>query len=330
MVRVNPEAYAGAKHALAHVLRVERHASLLVLTDEDASTVGWTFYEAARELGLAPCLTIMPPTGEGDGEPPALAAASLAGCDVFVVATSLRSKSMSHTRARRAACAAGARGVTLPGMNEELLSRPAVRADYEAIAAATEALASRLNGTKRVRVRTPAGTDVTFDVEGGVWFAERGLCDIAGGFGNLPGGEVSLAPASADGVLVVDASISVVGKVSTPLTLELAHGRLMGASGEGAEALLSFLRRFGPEAMNVAEIGIGMNPAARISGHVLEDEKVLGTVHVGFGDNSNMGGVPAGTVVSADVHIDGVVAAPVTMEADGVSVDPRTFFCLTE
>ncbi len=329
MVRMLSEAKAGAAHAWAHVLCVEDHEALIVLTDEDAASVGWVFYHAAQDMGFRPLFAVMPPTGDGDGEPPSVAARALAACDVFVIATSPRSKSMSHTRARRAACEAGARGVTLPGMTEDMLARLAVRADYRAVAAATEALASRLNGTRQVRVRTPVGTDLTFLVEGGVWFAERGLCDRRGGFGNLPGGEVSVAPASADGVLVVDASISVVGTPVSPLTLEIEGGRLRTARGPGAEELLAFLGRYGPAAMNVAEIGIGMNPAARLSGHVLEDEKVLGTIHVGFGDNSNMGGIPAGKVVAADVHIDGVVNAPVTLEADGAKVTPQAFFVAT-
>ncbi len=36
---------------------------------------------------------------------------------------------------------------------------------------------------------------------------------------------------------------------------------------------------------NIAEIGLGTNPVAKIIGNVLEDEKVHGTCHVALGDN---------------------------------------------
>ena len=56
---------------------------------------------------------------------------------------------------------------------------------------------------------------------------------------------------------------------------------------------------------NVAEIGVGTNPMARLSGNVLEDEKVLGTVHVAFGSNTSFGGS-----VDAELHLDGIIKYP--------------------
>jgi leucyl aminopeptidase (aminopeptidase T) len=67
----------------------------------------------------------------------------------------------------------------------------------------------------------------------------------------------------------------------------------------------------GRNGLNVAEFGIGINPRAKITGNVLEDEKVLGTIHIAFGDNSGFGGrikVPShqdGIVKNPDVWLDG-------------------------
>ncbi len=67
-------------------------------------------------------------------------------------------------------------------------------------------------------------------------------------------------------------------------------------------------------ASNVAEIGIGVNPKAKLCGNILEDEKVLGTCHVAFGSNINFGGS-----VDAKVHLDGIIKNP-TVLVDGGAV----------
>lgn len=41
---------------------------------------------------------------------------------------------------------------------------------------------------------------------------------------------------------------------------------------------------------NIAELGVGTNPLATRPDNILESEKILGTVHMAFGDNSSFGG----------------------------------------
>ena len=62
---------------------------------------------------------------------------------------------------------------------------------------------------------------------------------------------------------------------------------------------------------NLAELGIGTSDRAKLTGNVLEDEKILGTVHVAFGASAAIGGT-----VSVPVHLDGVVLEP-SLEVDG-------------
>lgn len=70
----------------------------------------------------------------------------------------------------------------------------------------------------------------------------------------------------------------------------------------------------GSLAFNVAELGIGTNDRARITGNVLEDEKAIGTAHIAFGDNKSMGGT-----VRVASHLDGVILSP-TVLIDGKPV----------
>jgi leucyl aminopeptidase (aminopeptidase T) len=65
------------------------------------------------------------------------------------------------------------------------------------------------------------------------------------------------------------------------------------------------LEPHGREAYNIAELGIGTNDKAIISGKILEDEKILGTVHLALGDNKSMGGA-----VGVSSHLDGLILKP--------------------
>ena len=314
-----------AKSVWSAVLHVAANEKLLVITDDQAAASGAAFYQGARELGLQVVHVIMPPRLKGTPDVSVLGELVFRKCDVYIAITSAGTRSITHSRARQEASNAGARGLTLPSVTEEMLLRDAVAADYEAIARGTERLASALNGTGTLRVTSEGGTDLMLDVHGGEWFPERGLCDRPGDFSNLPGGEVSIAPVNAEGMLVVDGSINPLGRLESPLEIVIKERRIVSIKGNRAQELISFLEGFGPDAFNVAEIGIGMNPMARLCGTVLEDEKILGTIHIGVGDNSHMGGKSLGRIVAVDMHIDGVVVSNPKLYADGSVIDPRNF-----
>ncbi|MFQ5800487.1 MAG: aminopeptidase, partial [Candidatus Hydrothermarchaeales archaeon] len=93
------------------------------------------------------------------------------------------------------------------------------------------------------------------------------------------------------------------------------------ATYTGYEGLSKIFRDI-KNASNVAEIGIGVNPKARLTGNVLEDEKVLGTAHVAFGNNVNFGGK-----INAKVHIDGIIKEP-TISVDGKGIAEKGFLLL--
>lgn len=314
-----------ARSIWVSVLQVRADERLAVVTDDEVAALGSAFYRAGSDVGCEIVHVIMPRLVKGAAEPVGLAGLALRECEAYVAITSAGSRSITHSRARHEASRGGARGLTLPRMTKEMLMRDAVAANYHEIALGTEALAAALNGSDSLRVTSKGGTDLMLDVHGGEWFAERGLCERPGDFSNLPGGEVSIAPVDAEGVVVVDGSITPFGQLESPLEIVIEQRRIVSIQGDRAQELSSFLEKYGPGGFNVAEIGIGMNPMARPCGRVLEDEKVLGTIHIGVGDNSHMGGKSVGEVVAVDVHIDGVVVSDPKLCADGSVINPREF-----
>jgi leucyl aminopeptidase (aminopeptidase T) len=218
------------------------------------------------------------------------------------------------------ALATGAR-IAFGGHMDRSMLEHEMAADYGAVRELTARLAARLSGCKSVRVTTPGGTDCTFDVTGRVWKLDDGVLDQPGAFGNLPAGEIFISPLAtgADGVCVIDRSIALegVGLVDEPIHMTFERGRIVEiAGGRAAAAARSAIAAAGAGADVVAELGIGTNAGARITGSVLTDEKVLGTAHVAFGDNAS----PSyGGDNHAAIHVDGIMA-DATIEADGAVV----------
>ena len=209
-------------------------------------------------------------------------------------------------------------GFVTPELLEGELSQPA--ADLEAPA---RRLLAELEGSKRIRIRGRAGTDLTLDIEGRSWLTDAlGLEDR--GFANYPGGEVFVAPLrhGADGVLVADLTVpyTVEGLVDEPVTLRFEAGRVVEISGGRAGQMLrELISDAGEGADVIAELGIGLNPAVKPRGHVMLDEKAANTAHVAIGRNTGAYGGDN----DAAIHVDCIFSAP-EVEADGRSVDLPT------
>lgn len=299
--------------ALQTCLAVKAGEQVLVVTDEPLQEIGESFYQAAKDAGAEALLLYMLPRANHGQEPPEAVAQAMKVAQVVVIPTS---KSLSHTQARREACRAGARIATLPDATVDMLVRT-LEVDYEKMAAECRHYAQILTEGSRVELYTPAGTELTFSLTGRQGYPDTGLYAAPGSFGNLPAGEASIAPVeeTAEGILVVDAALAGWGVLEEPLRLQVRKGEVVEVAGGRAAAWLEkIFHRYGPAARNIAELGIGLNPRAQITGRVLEDEKVRGTVHIALGDNMSMGGR-----IEAPSHLDGVLLKP-TLIIDGQTV----------
>ncbi len=259
-----------------------------------------------------------PMTGRSGAEPPPEVAELMRGFNVVVAITTY---SISHTRAREEACRAGARIASMPGFTAEMFEPEGpMSADYMEIRRVSERIASWLRGRELVEVETDYGTKLRLSVKGRPWGIDDGLYLKPGDWGNLPAGEVYVAPieGSAEGVLVVPKGWH--PGLKEDMALHISKGLVVRVEGGGEvgdyyRELLG-LKPFRDEEVfrarrNVAELGIGTNPRARRPDNVLEAEKIKGTIHVAVGDNSHLGGR-----VEADLHEDFLQPKP-TVVVDG-------------
>jgi leucyl aminopeptidase (aminopeptidase T) len=298
--------------AVKDCLKLQGSESLLVVTDTELVEIGRALVEAGRSLGANAVIMEIQPLSRNGEEPPVMVSEAMKNADAVVCPTS---KSLTHTAARRNACAAGSRVATMPGITMDTMVR-GLSADYYAIAERTVRITELLDAASEARVTTAAGTDITLPIGGIDAIASTGLIHDPGSFGNLPSGESYMMPVEeeSNGVFVVDGSMAGVGDLGgkTPITIKVEKGYAVSITGgPEADLLKSKLEPLGKKAFNVAELGVGTNDAARIIGNILEDEKVMGTVHIALGNNMSMGGT-----MDVPIHLDGIIKDP-TLEIDG-------------
>ena len=242
-------------------------------------------------------------------EPPVAVAAAMLAADIVIAPTI---QSISHTEARRAATEAGVRIASMPGVTGEMLAR-VMGADLRLLRKRGTSVGRALGAGAEARITCARGSDLRLGLEDRTAIVDAGALNMRGAFGNIPCGEAFIAPleGTGEGTLLVDGSIAGVGRVGEPVELTVSGGHLTEASGHDGARLMELLVEHGSEATSVAELGIGTNESALLTGNILEDEKILGTAHVAFGASAAIGGT-----VQVPVHLDCVVLRP-TVEIDG-------------
>lgn len=290
--------------ALRDCMGLKPEETLLIVTDEVKREIGLALHEAGKELCKESMLVEIQSREINGQEPPKAVAEMMKMVDVVVCPTA---KSLTHTDARRDAVKLGVRVGTMPGITIDAMAR-CLSADYDKIIDLTMFIARKLEGVANIRVVTGKGTDITMPVKGRNILPSTGVLKNKGESGNLPSGEVYLAPweDQSNGVVVIDGSMAGVGMIEEPIVIEVVNGYAEKVTG-GKEAarLVELFEKAGRESRAVAEFGMGTNYKAMLTGMILEDEKVFGTIHIAFGNNITMGGR-----IAVNSHMDGLVTAP--------------------
>lgn len=230
------------------------------------------------------------------------------------------------------------RGAWTPGITPDMMNRTAA-IDYKELGERCKKLGEVFEGAVKVFVTAPGGTDIMIPINCRKLMADDGNFTKPGTGGNIPAGEVFISPVvgGSEGVIVYDGSMTFADGDSileTPITCKLENGFVKEIDG-GAEAkrLLKTITEaeqravqyekekklpegqgavYKKNARNIGELGIGLNPAAQITGNMLEDEKAFHTCHFAIGENYD-------NDAPSLIHLDGVVRDPtITLEyADG-------------
>ncbi|KON31000.1 hypothetical protein AC482_02325 [miscellaneous Crenarchaeota group-15 archaeon DG-45] len=315
------EMMRGARKIVEECAGVKAGEDVVISTDANKMRVAEALAAAALSAGGIPTIVAIPPSVQGvhGAQPPAPVVAACREADVFLMPTTW---SQTHTDARIEAMKNGARGSTLCEVTEDCLCVGGILADFEECDRLGRRLGARLSEAAEMRIRTPRGTDVRGEGAGRPVQYETGLFREPGRFAALPDSEINISPVegTAEGRAVIDVRIMQVGVTrAEPVTLIIEEGEVRkiegGAAAERFRQILEGLED--RAAYNLAEFGVGLNPACREYATNLEDLGRLGHFHLGIGSSYAIGGK-----VRAPSHID-AIGRDAVIEFDGELVYDR-------
>ncbi len=284
---------------------VKRGERALIVTDTGfPGHLPDVFALTLTTLGAEPILARMLAREHNGAEPPAPIAAAMKEVDVVF---ELSSVFVHHSQARQEANRKGVRYLYLGGITDDLLAGPgAMAADFEAIAPLVERIARLITTADEIALTAPGGTRFRASLHGREGRALSGLARTPGSFGAPPDIEAGVIPVegTGDGTIVADAYAVEIGLLSNPIQLDVEKGRVRTIRGAGTEA--ERLRRLldsvdNPDAYQIAEIGIGLNPCAEMIDNILSAEGKAGTAHIALGSTP---GDRDARLTRAGIHLD--------------------------
>ena len=283
-----------AKSAMTYVMDVNEKDAVLVVTDEARKSIGEAFAEAAKQLGCTVDFYLLPEDQRPLSEVPQEMKQMLEGKTVVINAfTGKAEETPFRIKWIKSVLATGRiRLGHAPGITEDMMLHGPMNIDYPMMMNLVDRMLKALEGAKTAHITSPGGTDLHLNIEDRPF--ETDVHITTEHFGNLPAGEIWCAPVETDahGVLVCDGSIGDLGMVTSPVRMTIRNGKIESIECEDKELLkkLNEVLYVDEEAHVIGEFGIGLNPGARITGNLLEDEKAFRTIHIAFGNNEEMAG----------------------------------------
>jgi len=311
------EAWEAAKNALENVLEAVAGESILIVCDDEKMEVGKAFANGSLALGLWTRMMILQTTKKPRTEIPErlLEVFTRQKPDLYVnlmrgirEETPFRIKIIKMETRDRKSRLGHCPGVTIDMLTEGALALTSQ--EHKNMQSHAERFIQALNGAIEVEIHNPAGTNLTLSTEKREFFTDTKLDWKSMKWMNLPTGEVIVAPVedSLNGKLVCDMAIGGIGKLKTLVEVVAKNGKAEKLLSKDKNVLRKVKETFETDDWSdiVGEFAFGINPKARFVNEFLEAEKILGTVHVAFGANTDM---PGGRNPSKN-HIDLLISKP--------------------
>lgn len=295
------------KSALAltnKALRLKPGEEVAVVVDDNTKHLADVVMDAIREAGAEPVLLVMKPRTKAAEEPPRAVAAALASVDAAIMPVTF---SLTHTRARNQASERGVRILSLNQSSEDTFEAGVLDVEYEDIAKQASRLAACLAQASVARLDSGQGAVLRIPIGGRKVSSNPGLCVEPGTFASPPCLEVNVGPHEdqTEGEVWVNGALVPGGAVTEPFVATFRAGTIRRpVPGREGARWQSMLERHGdPNVFRVVELGIGLNPRARVGrGNNAENEGAAGAVHLGLGEGRTFG-----SSISAATHSDLVI-----------------------
>jgi len=311
------EAAEAAKNALSCVLQAEKDETITIFCDDEKLEIGEAFATGAMNLGLRTRLTtlkterdkfrrdIPPQAMEVLKQTPTIYINLLRGVrEEAPFRIKLIKLETEEHKSRLGHC---------PGIMMDMLTEGALAFTANAhlkMQRSARNLMKALHHTIQIKITNAAGTDLSLRVDGRSFFTDTVIDKKTMKWMNLPTGEVLVAPIedSLNGELVCDMAIGGVGPIETPVILTVRNGKVHESTCKNERILKRVIDSLNTDSNSsiVGEFAFGINPKARFVEEFLEAEKILGTIHIAFGNNSDF---PGGQNASRN-HLDFLMSKP--------------------
>jgi aminopeptidase len=325
------DAWEAAKNALECVLEAKKGESIVVFCDLEKMSVGKAFASGALKLDLQVRLVQLKTDQDVfRREVPSQMTEIITKetPDIYInllrgigEETQFRVKLIKMETEDREARLGHCPGVTLDMLTEGALALTIE--EHRKMQTFADNLIEKLSHAVKVKITNPAGTNVSLNVEGRPFFTDTKIDWKTMKWMNLPTGEVIVAPIenSLKGRLACDMAIGGIGPIQTPVEITANNGKVQKTSSLDTKSLNRVNDSLETDEWSniVGEFAFGINPKARFVKEFLEAEKILGTIHIAFGNNSDM---PGGKNPSHN-HMDFLVSKPTVSISyeDGSSVE---------
>jgi hypothetical protein len=309
--------WEAAKNALEHVLEAVQGESIVIICDDEKREVGKAFADGALALGLWTRLITLKTSAETRREipPQLLEVLTEQKPDVYVNVlresreeTPFRIKIIGLQRRDLRSRLGHCPGITLKMLTEGALAL--TPEEHKRMQSFADRLILALDRAVKVEIGSPAGTSLSLEAREREFFTDTRYDWRLRKWMNLPTGEVIVAPLenSLNGRLVCDMAIGGIGPIKAPLEITTKHGKAQKVTSKDREVLKKVKDTLNTDEWSniVGEFAFGINPKAKLVPEFIEDEKILGTIHIAFGHNLDM---PGGRNASRN-HIDLLISKP--------------------